>query len=66
MMPYANLMSILYRKGILNGADPVSRRPDIHPVELRRPDELLSLWWDGNVSEIVYNYNDPALMTLLP
>jgi len=33
LMPYANLMRILYRKGILNETDPESRRPDFHPVD---------------------------------
>jgi hypothetical protein len=33
LMPYANFMRILYRKGILNEADPVSRRPDFHQID---------------------------------
>ena len=32
LMPYANLMRILYRKEILNEADPVSRRPNFLPI----------------------------------
>jgi hypothetical protein len=32
LMPYANLMRIIYRKRILNEADPVSRRPDFHLI----------------------------------
>jgi hypothetical protein len=33
LMPYANIMRILYTKGILNEADPVSRRPHFHPID---------------------------------
>ena len=33
LMPYANIMRILYMKGSLNEADPVSRRPDFHPID---------------------------------
>jgi len=40
LMPYANYMRIVYRKGTENEADPVSRRPD-----------FLSIWWDGDVPE---------------
>ncbi len=61
LMPYAKFMSILYRKVILNEADPVSRRPDFHQIDkLYIPD--LNLWWDGNVSDIIYNGNDPTLL----
>jgi hypothetical protein len=62
LMPYANEMRILYRKGILNEADPVSRRPDFHQIDLYRPEG--SLWWDGNVPDIIYNGSDPALLAL--
>ena len=42
LMPYANLMRILYMKGILNEADPVSRRPDFLPFDdLYMQDESL-------------------------
>jgi len=42
LMPYANLMRILYMKGILNEANPVPRRPDFLPIEnLYMPDESL-------------------------
>jgi hypothetical protein len=62
-MPYANLMRILYRKEILNEADPVSRRPDFFPIDnLYMPDE--SLWWDGKVTDIDTNGNGPALLAL--
>ena len=62
-MPYANLMRILYRKGILNEADPVSRRHDFLPIDnLYMPDE--SLWWDGKVSGIDTNGNGLALLAL--
>jgi hypothetical protein len=41
---YANLMRILYRKGILNEADPVSRRPDFLSIDiLYTPNESLYL-----------------------
>ncbi len=63
LMPYASLMRILYKKGILNEADPVSRRPDLHQNDnLYMPN--LSLWWDGNVPNIIYNGNDLALLAL--
>jgi hypothetical protein len=64
LMPYANVMRILYRKGIHNEADPVSRRPDFFPIEkLYSPDE--SLWWDGGVLDVLENdNNEPALLAL--
>ena len=53
-MPYTNLMRILYKKGILTEAGPVSRRPDfLHVDNLYMPDE--SLWWDGKVPDIDTN-----------
>jgi hypothetical protein len=62
-MPYANLMRILYKKGILNKADPVSRRPDFHPIDkMFMPD--INLRWDGNVPDIIDNGNDHALLAL--
>ena len=39
-MPYTGYMTILYRKGSANEADPVSRRPDFY-----------SIWWDGEVPD---------------
>ncbi len=33
LMPYANIMRIIHRKGILNEADPVSRRPYFLPID---------------------------------
>ncbi len=67
LMPYANLIRILYMKGILEEADPVSRCPDFLPVDnMYMPDE--SLWCnDENVPYITYNGKDlllPALLTL--
>jgi len=63
LMPCANLMCILYKKGILHEADLVSRHPDFLPVDnLRGPNE--SLWWDGNVSHADTNDNQPALLPL--
>ena len=62
-MPYTNLMRILYRKGILNVADPVSRRPDFLPIDnMSKPDE--SLYWNGKVHDINTNGNGPALLKL--
>jgi hypothetical protein len=49
-------------KGILNEADPVSRRPDFLQIDLYAPRD--NLWWDGNVPYIIYNGNDPALLAL--
>ena len=40
LMPYTGYMTILYRKGSANVADPVSRRPDFY-----------SIWWDGEVPD---------------
>jgi hypothetical protein len=68
LMPFAQNMSILYRKGSVNEADLVSRRPDFfHPddIQLRRPAEMFALWWDGNVSDLCYQNNDIALLVLL-
>ena len=60
-MPYANLMRILYRKGILKEADPVSRRLDFLPIDnMYRPDKSLS--WDEKVSDIDSNGNGHALL----
>ena len=62
-MPPANLMRILYKKGILNEADPMSRRPDFLLVDnMRMPDERL--YWDGNGPDIDTNSNDPPLLAL--
>jgi len=50
-------------KGILNEADPVSRRPDFLPIDnLHMLDE--SLWWDGKDSDIDTNGNGPVLLAL--
>ena len=59
---YASMMRILYRKGILNEADPVSRRPDFLQIDLYRSEDIL--WWNGNVLDIINNGNDPALHAL--
>ncbi len=63
LMPHANFMRILYRKGILNEADPMSRRPDFHQIDKLYSLDL-NLRWDGNVLDIIYNGNDPALLAL--
>ncbi len=60
-MSYVNLMRILYMKGNLNEAYPVSRRPGFIPIDYM-PHE--SLWWDGNVPDIIYNGDDLALLAL--
>ncbi len=62
LMPYANGMRILYRKGILSEADPVSRRPDFLQLDLHIPKD--SLWWNGNMHDIIYNGSDHALLAL--
>ncbi len=62
LMPYANAMRVLYKKGILKEVDPVSRRPDFLQIDLYRPED--SLWWDGNVPGIIYNCSDPALLAV--
>ena len=60
---YENSSRILYKKGILNEADPASRRPDFLPVDnLYNIDE--SLWWDINAPKFIYNLNDLALFAL--
>jgi hypothetical protein len=65
LMPYANIMRILYRKEILNKADPVSRRPDFLPID---DDKLYNtqeyLWWNGKVLDVLNNDNEPALLAL--
>ena len=61
LMPYANLMRILYRKGILNKADPVSRRPNFLPIDnLYMPDD--NLQWDGKVPDMDTNDHGHALL----
>ena len=61
--PSENLMRILYMKGIINEADPVSRRPDFLSIDnMYKPDE--SLWWDGKVHDIDSNGNGLVLMAL--
>jgi len=40
-MPYANVMRILYKKGILNETDPVFRRPDFLQIDLYMPKDSL-------------------------
>jgi hypothetical protein len=56
-------MRILYMKGILNEANPVSRRQDFQKIDiLFRPE--LNLLWDENVPDIIYHGNDHALSAL--
>ena len=53
----------IYMKGIVNDANPVSRRPNFLPVDnLRGSDE--SLWWDKNVHDIDTNGNNPSFLAL--
>jgi len=65
-MHFAQCMSIIYRKGSINEANDVSRRPDFfHPdidVHLRIPVEMLALWWEGKVHDLCYQSNDIALL----
>jgi len=64
-MHYANIVSVLYMKGILNEVAPVSRRPDFLPID---DDKLYNtqecLWWDGKVLDVLNNNNEPALLAL--
>ena len=62
-MPYVNLMRIICTKGILNEADPVSRRLDFLPVE-NVYIHGKSLSWDGNMHVIIQNGNALALHEL--
>jgi hypothetical protein len=55
-------MRILYKKGILNEAYPVSRRLEFLQIDMYRRED--SLWWDGNVLGIIYNDSEPALLAL--
>jgi hypothetical protein len=49
-MHLAHRMSIIYRKGSVNEADVVSRRPDFfHPDDIRprMSVEMFAFWWNG-------------------
>jgi hypothetical protein len=65
LMPNANIMRILYKKGILNEADPVSRCPGFLPID---DDKLYNtqecLWWNGKVLDVLNNDNEPTLLAL--
>jgi hypothetical protein len=67
-MPFAHCISIIYRKGSINEADAVSRRPDFFLPDtddhMRRPIEMLALWWDGKVPDLCYQSNDIALLVI--
>ena len=63
LSPYANLMRILYKEGIFNETDSVSRCPDFLSIDnMYMLDE--SLWWDGKVPSIDTKGNGPALLEL--
>ena len=68
LMPFAHCISIIYRKGSINEADAVSRRPDFFhtdtEVNLRRLVEMFALWWDGKVPDICYQSNKTSLLVL--
>ena len=50
LMPLANRLGLLYRKGGHNAeADPLSRRPDFS-TEITG-DSMATMWWDGVVPE---------------
>jgi hypothetical protein len=59
-------MSIIYRKGSINEADAVSRRPDFfYPdtdVYMHMPVEMFALWWDGKVLDSCYQSNETSLL----
>ena len=66
-MPFAQCMSILYRKESINEADHASSRHDfVHPddVHMRRPVEMFDLRWDGNIPDLCFQSNDAALIIL--
>ena len=62
LMPYVKEMRILYKKRILNEADPLSRPPDFLQIDLYRQEDILC--WDGNAPDIFYNGSDLALLAL--
>ena len=69
LVPFAHCMSIIYRKGSINEADDVSRRPDFfHPdtddVHMRMPVEMFALWWDGKLPNLCYQSNETSLLVL--
>ena len=45
IQPCANTLTLVYRKGSMNEADPISRRSDFCAILLARS------YWDGNVPE---------------
>ena len=61
-------MSIICRKGSINEANVVSRRPDFFrpdtDAHLRMLVEMFALWWDGEVPYLCYQSNDTALLVL--
>ena len=60
-------MSIVYREGFVDEADPVSRHPDFfHPddVHLRKPAEMFALKWNVNIPDLCYESNDTILLVL--
>jgi hypothetical protein len=67
-MPFAQYMSIIYRKGSINEVDDVLQSPDFfHPdidVHIRRPVEMFALLWDGKVSDLYYQSNNTSLLVL--
>ena len=65
LIHYASIMRIIYKKGILDEAEPVSRRPDFLPIDVDTLyDTQEILWWDGKVLDVIYNDNEPALLAL--
>jgi len=66
-MPFAQRMSIIYRKRSVNEADVVLRRPDffhLDDVYMRMPIEMFALWWDGELPDLCYQSNDIVLLVL--
>ena len=65
LMPCAHVMRILQKKEILIEADQVSRRPYfLHVDDDKLYNTQESLWWDGQVLDVLYNGNEPALLAL--
>ena len=67
-MPFAQNMSIFYKKESVNVPDPVSRRPAFfHPddVQMHMPAEMFALWLNDEVPNMCYQNNDTTLLVLL-
>jgi len=58
-------MRIFYMKRIHNETDPLSRRPYILPIDnVKLYNTQESLWWDGELLDVINNGNEPTLLAL--